>query len=117
MKFRFTKEQRLKGYNKFHLILTEGKKFSNNFYLISVLKRNCAVSQIGISVSKKIKRSVDRNKLKRQLREIYRKNQYKFNKNLNIVVIAKEKALNTDLKEMEKYFMLLCERAGIIIKE
>lgn len=71
-------------------------------------------SQIGFSVPKRnFKKAVDRNRIKRQLREIYRLNKQNIaeitDRKMAMFLIFNSNKM-PDYKELEKNFMLLLER-------
>jgi len=84
--YKLPKNEILRGRDKFNNVLKNGKKnlgsFIFIFYLLSTEKK------IGFAVSKKVKKAVKRNRLKRLLREIYRLNQDLFPDNYHYVLLA-----------------------------
>ena len=57
------------------------------------------VSRLGITVAKKVsKKAVDRNRLKRQIREFYRQRQHQLS-NASVVISAKPSSLNASDQE------------------
>jgi len=68
----------------------------------------------GLTVRKKFyKRAVDRNKIKRRLREIVRLNRYKLPENLWLVVHAEPGILNASWQTILDEFNELCSKAGL----
>lgn len=79
MKFTFSKKDKIKSRTQIQTLFAQGKSM-NNKPLRAVYYSNPSLGndlKIGVSVSKKyFKKAVDRNYIKRLLREAYRKNQY-----------------------------------------
>lgn len=71
-------------------------------------------NRLGISVSKKVGNSVVRHTLARKLREIFRLNEDKMEKPYDIVCVCKEKAKDVDYQSLEKSFIKLCRKQGIL---
>lgn len=100
MSFRFTKQERLKSRKTIELLFLEGDSFTRPpVKMIFLPVEGIEVDQAGFSVSKKIfKKAVDRNRLKRQMREAYRNNKHLLKSNngprfaLMFIYINKEKA-------------------------
>lgn len=81
---RFRANERVTKASEFERVFAGGdKKYSKNFTLIHLKNNN---RKIGIIISRKIKGTVIRNKLKRRLRDIYRKNKTCFEGELVIIV-------------------------------
>ena len=74
MNFRFPKSEKLKSKKAIELLFSEGKSISK--YPIKVFfipSENNKTTQAGFAVSKRnFKNAVDRNRIKRQLKEAYR---------------------------------------------
>lgn len=82
----------LKKNYEFRNVLTKGKCFKGKYLDIYIRRNKLKVNIIGIAVSKKVGKAVIRNKIKRLIRENYRKQISKYNKNqkYNIVFLWKK---------------------------
>lgn len=99
LKNTFKKTERLRLRKEFQLIHEYGKKLISNNFIIIYRKNDFDYSRIGISVKKKFGKAYIRNRLRRQIKEIYRKNKsiipngYDFlfipRKNLSMIYISK----------------------------
>ncbi|GAA4273278.1 ribonuclease P protein component [Aquimarina gracilis] len=80
MKATFNKKERLKSKKEIELLFSEGETISNYPVRLVYRKTNFedeVTIKATVSVSKRhFKRAVDRNRIKRLLRESYRKNKY-----------------------------------------
>lgn len=78
MKQTFTKEERLVSKNLFEQLFTEGKQLKVFPFRMVYLKTKLTTKfpvQVALTAPKRIiKKAVDRNRIKRQMREAYRKN-------------------------------------------
>ncbi len=72
------KQEILRGKDSFKEVFEKGEKLKGKWVVIFVVSAQQA--QMGIAVSKKYRRAVDRNRIKRLIREIYRKNKEWFQK-------------------------------------
>ncbi len=78
LKFSFSKDERLKNTKTIKELFDKGSSFfiyPFKVFYISIQDPDCAKNKIFISVSKKLyKKAVDRNLIKRRIREAYRLN-------------------------------------------
>lgn len=85
--FTFPKASRLKLARDFRSILKAGKPFKQGGVVLYLQKNDLKTSRIGIIISKKfLKSAVDRNLIKRWVREFYRKQQNRFTDHFDVIV-------------------------------
>ena len=101
---------------EFDLVYKKGKVFFGNLFTLRVLlSKDPEDLRLGIVVGNKILPSaVDRNKKKRQLREIVRLAQERMSKGIWISIVLKDVAAKSEYVELEKEFIFLAKKAGII---
>jgi len=88
---------------EFEKVYKNGKSSYNKLLGIKTIKKNTKKARFGIIVSTKIsKKAVERNKIKRQIREILEKEQKKIKENIECVIITRPEILNKKYKEIEK---------------
>jgi len=87
--FRFTREQRLLKSQEFASVRKRGRRVGTDLFILQVSAAERGVSRLGLVVSKRVGPAVLRNRAKRVLREVFRKNQAGFHPPLDIVVIVK----------------------------
>ena len=87
MDFTFRKQEKLKHKKLIEILFSEGKSISVFPLRIVFLENDHdgnKLLQVGFSVPKRlIKKAVDRNRIKRQLREVYRLNKKEFYKSID----------------------------------
>ena len=124
MKFTYSKKEKLKSKKLIDQLFTEGQSVSafplRLVYLPSIFNDN-VIAKTGVSVSKRnFKTAVDRNRIKRLLREVYRLNKANYFNNLTtqhafmILYIGKEKP---SLDQIENRMKLLFEKFSSKISE
>jgi ribonuclease P protein component len=74
-RFFFSKKQRLADNKQFEAILAHKVRVANGLLVLYVAENDCNYPRLGISVGKSCGGAVQRNRLKRLLREIFRQSQ------------------------------------------
>ncbi|HEY4797449.1 MAG TPA: ribonuclease P protein component [Bacteroidia bacterium] len=122
----FHKSERLTGKKEFEDLFENGKSFSVpplRFIWLKSEHDPAHAVRIGISVPKKLfSKSVERNKLKRRIREAYRRNKHEFyeflkKKNLTVdmIVIYTAKA-ESSYSEIEQKMIVSLQKLIALIK-
>ena len=97
------RENRIRSKKEFYKIKNNGSIFYSPFFGFLNYKEDDDLKKFGFIVSKKIsKRAVDRNKIRRALSEIVRKNLDKFEDGTRVVFLTKKDILGKKLEEIEK---------------
>lgn len=117
-------KQRLKKRWEFLSLQSKGRKLRTEhlllaarFYSKPATKQGGSpeTSRLGITVTTKIdKRAVQRNRLKRRIREIFRRKRKSFGFPVDVVVIALAGACNLSSVELEEQLSRALGRLGII---
>jgi ribonuclease P protein component len=86
-------EDRVRSRAQYREAQEHGRRVHTPHYLVVVLPRPSARTRLGITVTKKVSPSaVSRNRVKRVLREVFRKNRGLFPSGCDVVIIAKRGA-------------------------
>ena len=96
-----------------------GKKLHTDSFLVFVLPRSLPSSslggsplptRLGVTVSKKVGGAVERNRVKRLLREAFRRRKALFPQGLDLVFVAKRIAIEADFDQVVREIEKLCSR-------
>lgn len=97
------RENRIRLKKEFSEIKNKGRVLYSPFFGFLIYKENDDLKKFGFIVSKKIsKKAVDRNKIRRVLSEIVRKNLDKFENGTRVVFLTKQEILGKKMAEIEK---------------
>lgn len=113
------KTKMLKKNYEFKNVLSKKKYYSGNYIEIFVTKNNKEENYIGIAVSKKIANSVQRNKIKRYIREGYSSIEDSLKNGYNIVIMWKKKVEieKASFKNIRNDLLYIFEKSSILEKE
>ena len=104
----------LKKNYEFQRLYSKGKSAVSPYLVVYVRKTKRSVNRIGITVSTKLGKAVVRNRVRRRLREIYRLHEEAFKPGLEMVIVARVKAVRASYRQLEQSFMAECERLGVL---
>ena len=88
----FPKSARLRKRHEFLKLSRTGRKIHSAHFVIVRGKSDCGETRMGITVSGKVGNSVVRNRIKRLLREFFRRHRRQLGAGLDFLVIARKSA-------------------------
>ncbi len=101
---------RLKKNEDFRRVYQKKRSMANKLLVIYVLKNEYGHNRIGFTVSKKVGKSVTRNRVKRLLRESYRLNEKKILQGYDIIFVARNTTSKASYREIESAMLHLFRR-------
>ncbi|GEA14462.1 hypothetical protein E308F_07040 [Moorella sp. E308F] len=101
----------------FHRVYRQGRKISGKILKMYYAPNICGQTRFGFSISKKVGKAVKRNLLKRRLREICRKHLTSFQPGLDVVLVARENAVQSSYNELEQEVLNLGRWGKILVKK
>lgn len=115
VRFRFSVVRRLKLSREFERVRKEGQAVRGGLLMLSVLSVDGEKRfRVGLITSRRVGGAVARNRVRRRLREIVRRNQQALKGGIWFVVIARRSAAQTDSAALEAEWLRLAQRAGIL---
>ena len=93
------------------------KGVADGYLVLYARKNRTGGNRVGVTVSKKLGKAHIRNRIRRRLREVYRLNEEKFLPGWDIVVVGRAKALDAPFHKLEKSYLSLAKKAGILREE
>ncbi len=101
----FPKSYRLLNPFEYRQVFNTGKKLHGKYFILFISESDQIHSRIGLIISKKVsKHAVQRNRIKRQIRESYRMHKHHLPA-IDIVVMAKKSAVNQDNSFIQKILL------------
>ncbi len=105
----FRKEERICLRADFQRISKEGAKYRSHHFRVSICPNSLTHRRLGITVGKRIGPAVQRNRLKRLIREFFRQNREVLPGSSDLVITAKEGAAGLNFwqvsEELKGLFM------------
>jgi ribonuclease P protein component len=104
---RFPRRLRLRRRGEFLRVQTRGRKHHTRNFLVFVAPReSCEASdllptRLGITVTRKVGNAVERNHIKRLVREVFRRNHRRLAPGLDLVWVAKRTAKDLSLEQVQ----------------
>ncbi|CAM3233944.1 ribonuclease P protein component [Vagococcus sp. PNs007] len=108
------KSYRIKKEKEFQMIMLKKKSFANKNFVVYASYNDQKHFRVGLSVGKKIGNAVNRNYVKRQIREGLFNLKGCIDKDVSMIVIARPNIVNLTTQEVKKNLEHVLKIAGII---
>ncbi|MDX9720361.1 MAG: ribonuclease P protein component [Myxococcota bacterium] len=109
---RFGPAEKLRRSADFSRVQRGGQRLAGTFIVVVGRRGAAPWTRIGLTVSRKIGPAVLRNRVKRRLRDVFRRNKMAFFAYLDVVVIARSGAANVDYASLRDEVLLLIGKLG-----
>ena len=106
--------QSLKLNHIFRRLYRSGKNAANRYLVIYCRGNGSAGNRIGITVNAKLAHAVHRNRVRRQLREIYRLHEAEFTPGHDLVVVVRSRAIGAPYGKLESAYLSLAAQLGLL---
>ena len=100
----FPKSCRLQRRSEFRRVQGRGKRVHTRHFLVFVESSERETGRFGVTVTKKVAHAPGRNRVKRLVREVYRRNREFFPAKCDVVVVAKRGAPKLDYAQARVEF-------------
>ena len=101
----------------FRRAYNRGKTAADSRLALYVRRNGQKANRLGLTVSTKVGGAVVRNRVRRRLREIYRLNEDALTLGCDVVVVARVRAASSDYHQLEKSFLKLADKLGLLKKD
>jgi len=90
-----------------------GRRLSCPYFNMYVKKNSLGKTRLGVSISKKVGKSVVRNKLKRRIKEVFRNNLKNVKNGFDVVISVKPEMAKIDYRQITKEIKNILKRGRI----
>ncbi|MCR5439927.1 MULTISPECIES: ribonuclease P protein component [unclassified Selenomonas] len=109
------RKKMLKRRSDFQRVYRTGRSWANRYFVLYVFKTDSLDGKVGFAAGKKLGCAVVRNRVKRLLRESYRKNQSLLRPGLALLLVGRKGMVDVKCDVVEKSFVSLGRKAGIFV--
>ncbi|HDD35438.1 MAG TPA: ribonuclease P protein component [Candidatus Desulfofervidus auxilii] len=104
----FSKKERIRRQKDFLALLKEGERKQTPHFVVFIRPNTLPYARLGIRVGRKVGKAVQRNRLRRLIREFFRQNKYKIGC-YDIIIAAKGSAAALNYHQVcEELSNILC---------
>ena len=111
------KINRLKKRYQFNYVYKSGEHVSGEHMVLYVASSKTKNIKVGLAVTKKVGHAVVRNKVRRRLREIIKKQVPNLKQNNNIIVVARDNITEASFEKLSNEFLKLIKKANLFNEE
>ena len=105
---RFRPEERIRRRAEFKQVYERGVRIHSRYSTVFILSNEGGVGRLGIAATRKLGGAVQRNRAKRLIREVFRRN--KIAAGFDVVIIPTRDLLDASLSALETDYRTLLER-------
>jgi ribonuclease P protein component len=112
--FTFPKAERLTLKSEYRHVFKNGEKFVGRHFICYLVRPENEGSKLGFAVSRKVGNAIERNRIKRYLREIYRTMRPRFSTDVLLVIVARPAAADLRYPQCVDAVEKLLKRGDIL---
>lgn len=101
----------------FRRLYRKGPSAANGYLVLYCRKNGTATNRIGLTVGAKLGCAVQRNRVRRRLREIYRLHEQGFARGYDLVVVVRSRAMRAEYHKLERAYLSLAAQLGLYGQE
>lgn len=102
---------------RFRLLYGKGKSAAGRSMICYALRNGKKYNRLGFTVSTKLGCAVQRNLMRRRLREAYRLNEHLLRWGYDIVIVARSASAETDFEKLQKELLACLEKTGPLVRD
>ncbi|MFA4925564.1 MAG: ribonuclease P protein component [Candidatus Aminicenantales bacterium] len=102
--------ERIRSKKDFNEIYRKGRRFKGQFFHLVFQPNGLNYSRVGVVVSKKVGKATVRNRVKRRLRELFRRNKQLLAGHFDLVFIARPEIVQLDWDRLKEEYRSMISR-------
>ncbi|MCL2222539.1 MAG: ribonuclease P protein component [Oscillospiraceae bacterium] len=103
----------LKKNYEFKRLYNRGRSAASKYAVVYCFKTGRDENRLGITVTTKLGGAVQRNRIRRRLKEIYRINEAALRRGYDIVFVARMRCIGAPWRELESSVLYLLQKLGL----
>ena len=107
---RLTPQERIRKKKEFLTLYKTGRRYRGRYFHFVFGANDFEFPRLAVVVSKKVGNAVTRNKIKRRIRALFRRNKLHFKKPMDVVLIAKREILDLSVSDLAAEFFSVLEK-------
>lgn len=104
----------LKKNHEFRRLYSKGKSAVSSYFAVYTRVNRLGKNRLGVTVGTKVGKAVQRNRVRRRIKEIYRLNEHRLVVGRDIVVVARVKARYAGYRELTRDMLYLFAKLGLM---
>ena len=109
--------QSLKKNHEFRRLYARGKSAVSPILVLYCRKNGRGINRVGITAGGKIGNAVQRNRIRRRLRECYRVNEKRFSVGYDLILVARVRIRSASYWQIEEQLLRLAGRLDLLKQE
>lgn len=105
----------IKKNDEYKKIYNKKNSISDYYLVLFICKNNTKYNRYGFTTAKKIKKAVTRNKIRRRLKDIVRKNKANIKTGYDIILMARLNSINASYKDLEKSYIKILKKKNLYL--
>lgn len=101
----YNPQERIRKTRDFLFLYKEGKRYKGKYFNLIYFPNNLRFSRMAVIVSKRIGNAVTRNKIKRRIRELFRRNKDILKEHLDLLIIVKQGIQDTSWPVLRENYL------------
>lgn len=100
----FSPRERIRKKKDFYHLYKKGKRYRGKYFVLIYRSGEFAYSRVAVVASKKLGNAVQRNRIRRRFRTLFRKNKKLLRNPLDLIIIPQREIHEADWKSLEKSY-------------